>query len=162
MRRFAILSLLVVLVGGLLVAPAAAQPPELPEEKIWVLCDLPDLPDCIPEFPAGEPFWIGHGAFFPHGKGYNQKGIAPAAGHYDFKLSVDGEEVEEDWTFHGFTQTFNVFLFPEGLTGEHEFQGEWLVPCLETDVGVEPGCEKKNDVFSYFWPEVDPLTIDFN
>jgi hypothetical protein len=142
---------------ALSVAPVAAGPPELPEESIFLLCGIDGFEPCETEFPAGEPFWIGHGAFMPHGQGINQKGQAPAVGHYDFKLYVNGAEVEEDWTFHGWTTTFDVFVFPSGLEGEVTFTGEWIGTCTLDDVGVIDGCDNPADTLVFLTNSVDIL-----
>jgi hypothetical protein len=148
------------MLGVMWVSPAAAgPPPDLEDERIFLLCGIEGFDPCITEFGADTPFWIGHGVFMDHGQGFNQKGVAPAVGHYDFKLYVNGEEVEKDWTFHGRTSTFNVFVFPDGLSGEDiTFTGDWYATCLLDDVGVVEGCDKPSDPYLFF---TNTVTIDF-
>ena len=154
MRRVMILLFVLVgLVGGLLAAPAAAGPPEFPEERIFLVCG-DDFDPCIGDFPADTPFFIIHGVGFPHGQGTNLKRAVPAAGHFDFNLFVDDEEVEEDWTFHGWGRTFDVFVFPDGMTGDVRFRGEWIGTCALDEVGVVEGCDKPADAVTFFTNEV--------
>lgn len=147
-RSIIVLAIAVGLLAALTVAPAAAGPPEWPEERLFLLCgDDPDLEPCVDTFDANVPFFVIHGVYFEHGKDYNQKGVAPAAGHYDFNLYVNGEEIEEDWTYHWWTVTWKLFIFPEGLAGEDPFlfHGEWIGTCTHDDVGVVDGCDKPSD-----------------
>ncbi|MDH3261645.1 MAG: hypothetical protein OEM84_11825 [Acidimicrobiia bacterium] len=169
MRRVTVLTLLVVLLGGLLVAPAAAGPPEISGDRIWFLCDGEGQPDCIDEFPADTAFWISHGIKGEHGQGIKQKGVAPAAGHNEWKLFLDGQEVEADWTFHSTVLTQKLtdgglglwlFVFPEGLqAGTYVFRGEWHATCSMADVGVEAGCERPSDTLM---GGTTTFTVNFN
>ena len=134
-------------------------PPDLEDERIFLLCGFEPFDDCITEFDAGVPFWIGHGVVNLQGQGFNQKGVAPAVGHYDFKLYVNDQEIEKDWTFHGRTTTFNVFLFPEGLSGEVTFTGDWYGTCTFDDIGVIDGCDKPSDTWLFL---SETLTINFS
>ena len=167
MHRVTVLTLLVVLLGGLLVAPAAARPPEVPDERISLFeCDWVE-PPCIFNFPAETPFWISQRLKNEHGQGINMKGVAPAAGHNDFKLYFDGVEVEADWTFHSETLATKLttgrglwlFVFPEGLAaGEHVFFGEWYGTCSIADIGVVEGCDRPSDPL--IWA-TRTLTVNF-
>jgi hypothetical protein len=105
------------------------------------------------------PFWIGHGVAMGVGQGTNHKGDAPAVGHFDFNLFVGEDELEEDWTFHGFPGAVNVFVFPEGMTtGEVTFSGVWYDTCTLDDVGVVVGCDKPSDTRVFL---TESLVVDF-
>lgn len=159
MRRIVTLLVALGMLGVLSIGPAAADPPpDLDfDQRLWVLCD-DGFPPCIDEYPAGEPFFVLHGVSLPHGQGVNQKGIAPAVGHFDFKLYVDGEEVEVDRTFHGGTMTLNLFMFPDGLWGEHELRGDWYGTCTFDDIGVQEGCDKPSDTWLFY---SNTLNVEF-
>lgn len=169
MRRVTVLTLLVVLLGGLLVAPAAAGlPEEVPEVRIHFLCGEPGFPLCITDLDAGEPFFIAQGIKTAHGQGINMAGVAPAWGHNEVKLFVDGLEVEADWVFHSTvlaqkvtgTIALNLFVFPEGLAaGEHVFIVESYVTCSIAEVGVVEGCERPSDTLN---PWTRTLTVVFH
>lgn len=148
------------LVAGMLASPAAADPPQVPEESIYLLCDFGPFDPCITEFPAGEPFYIAHGASMLHGQGFNQRGIAPAIGHaLDFKLFVDGVEMEADRTYHWGPRVVRLFVFPDGLTGEITFRGEWFGFCTFDDIGIVEGCDRPSDSVLFLTNEV---TVSFN
>lgn len=158
MRKLMLLALVVLLLG-LVAVPAAAGPPDLSEERISLLCGFDPFPPCIAEFPAETPFWIGHGVAMGVGQGTNHKGDAPAVGHFDFKLFVDGVEVSKDWTFHGLPGVFNVLVFPEGMTtGEVTFTGVWYDTCTLDDVGEVEGCDKPSDTRVFL---TEFLVVDF-
>jgi len=160
MRRCAVFVLVVVLLLATAAVPAAAEKVEVPEERIFLLCSIIDPAEdpegwvatgcASDEFPADTPFTIFHGVFLEHGQGYNQKGQAPAVGHFDFKLFVDGEEVEWVTRWRGWTSTLNVFVFDGFADGETvEFTGEWYGWCTFEDLGVQEGCEKPSDTWMF-------------
>jgi len=162
MRRVTPLVVIVALVGVFAAAPAAAGPPEIPEERIFLLCGIDGFDPCLSEFPAGEPFGIGHGINYGHPNipGVNLKQRVPAIGHLDFKLFANGDEVEEDWTFHWGVILFNLFVFPEGMTGEVTFTAEWYYTCAHDDIGVIEGCEKPADTFVALRTETDVSFVE--
>ena len=164
MRRIVTLLVALGMLGMMWMAPAAADPPPKMDDldwdqRMWVLCGFEWAPECIDEYPAGVPFFVLHGVNMPHGPDFNMKGMAPAAGHFDFKLYVDGFELEPDRTFHGWTSTLNLFMFPDGLSGQHELRGDWYGSCTFDDIGVEDGCEKPSDVWLFY---SQTLNINFN
>jgi hypothetical protein len=167
MRRIVTLLVTLGMLGVMWVGPAAADPPPKLDDldwdqRMWVLCDdvEPDWPpECIGEYPAGEPFFVLHGANMPHGQDFNMKGIAPAVGHFEFKLYLDGVELEPDRAFHGWTMTLNLFMFPDGLSGQHELRGDWYGTCTFEDIGVQEGCEKPSDTWMFF---SNTLNINFS
>ncbi len=160
MRRALVLLVAVAaLIGALLAAPAAAGPPEITGERIFLLCGIEGFDPCIEEFPAGEAFWIIHGVRLPTGPDTKMKRAVPAVGHFDFKLYVDGAEVAKDWTFHGGAAVFGLYVFPEGMTGEVTLTGEWYFSCALDEIGVVEGCEKPADTYPAL---SNDLTILFN
>lgn len=112
------------------------------------------------EYPAGEPFYIQHGA-----------GLAPpedvpiGVGHNGFALEVDGAYVEPDYVEHirttggdgGEYYIFTVmnYNFLQGLpVGEHTFTGYWYWGCWPKG----EWCEHPLDETVY-WEET--LTVNF-
>ena len=167
MRRIITLLVALGMLGVMWVGPAAADPPPKLDDldwdqRMWLLCD--DDPEtwpweCIDEYPAGESFFVFHGVGLDHGQDFNMKGVAPAVGHYDFKLYLDEVELAPDRTFHFGTATLNLFMFPDGLEpGERELRGDWYGTCTFDDIGVQEGCEKPSDTWLFY---SNALTIDF-
>lgn len=145
-RSLVVLVIALGLVAAVTVGPAVAGAPEWPEERIVLLCGFEGVDPCIEEFPANVPFFVIHGIGFEPGPGANDlKRAAPAFGHFDFNLYVDGVEVEEDWTYHHRTYTWGLYIFPEGMTGDHVLTGEWVATCTLDDIGVVEGCALPSD-----------------
>ena len=99
-------------------------------------------------FPAGQPFWIGHGWILAQ----TDHETAQALGRYDFTLAVDGVEGRESFfeLSHRQDPDFGplqvrswVYNFPAGMTGTHTFTGRWFGPCEGLVLsGFAPGpCE---------------------
>ena len=77
-------------------------------------------------FSAGEPFHFGHGW------GFDPPFDVPL-GTYGWVLEVDGVVVEEDFILRTADEIGPVwrwiYNFPDGLSGDHTFDGYWTVQC---------------------------------
>lgn len=149
--------LLVVVVALAIAAPTLAKH-ELTGDRINLLCGSD--PACLTQtFPEGDPFYIMHGWGGGDADGRLNK--------YDFQLEIDGVYVTEDYRDKVITSKkpkveaiYNVFLFPEGMTGTHVFTAHWLAPCKEmVDLGSHPGpCSNPNELIEVISWDV---TVEF-
>ena len=96
-------------------------------------------------YPADTAFYVSHGW---------QLAPEDIRGGFDFKLEVDGKFVEETYVDRT-TTIFDdntvfisiqwVFNFPDGMEGEHVFEGHWFMPCESAlDAGFVTECRKPN------------------
>jgi hypothetical protein len=119
MKKLLSILILSVLLATILATPALAKGPVGERISLWN--------DATMEFAADAPFYIEHGWAL-------EKQDLPR-GVFDFILYVDGVPVapaysltfleRDPWALYRF-QGFN---FPEGMTGEHTFEGSWIAPC---------------------------------
>lgn len=73
-------------------------------------------------FPAGSSFHIAHGWTFDS--------LEERPELFDFQLQVDGVYQEQDIIeMKPGESRLYVFNFPAGMTGTHDFNGHWLLPC---------------------------------
>jgi hypothetical protein len=121
--------LIIVLVALLLATPALAREKEPTGDRIIIHpMNAPPTQD----YPAETPFYIAHGwiEIPPHA----------VPGQVFFELELDGVIVKPTYVEHTtvvgeygpspfFDKTW-FFNFPEGLTGQHIFEGHWIGPCF--------------------------------
>jgi hypothetical protein len=107
-------------------------------------------------FQAGEPFYIMHGWGEMHPPYTNP-------GQTIFKLEVDGAYVKPT-----FVERFTIiseegpylyhifyFNFPEGMSGEHVFEGHWIIPCaVALEYDWTDTCANPNADFDLFYSSV--------
>jgi hypothetical protein len=112
------------------------------------------------EYPAGTPFYIMHGwgEVRPHA----------VPGQIMFELELDGAMVKPTYVEQTTVvdeigpafYTDWVFNFPDGLTGQHTFEGHWNVPCFfALWYGFVDECA--NPMADYDWGYSE-VTVDFN
>ncbi len=95
-------------------------------------------------YPANKSFYIAHGW-----EGVEPRGVP---GQISFELELDGAIVQPTYTEHTtvvgvagpLMDLTWVFNFPDGMTGDHTFEGHWIGPCVvalyfgEVDECVHP------------------------
>jgi hypothetical protein len=137
-NRLSVLAALILIAVLVLAVPVGAKQPEPVGERFDLLHGLP-LPAPPQTYTAGEPFHI------IHGHGLNPQ-WTPTIGLHEFKLTIDGVAVEEDFVIRTVDPSSDfpltllwLYNFPDGMTsGEHTFTGQWIVPC--TGPYPDPSC----------------------
>ena len=114
----------IVLVMLLLATPALAREKEPTGDRINIYYSGPQ------EYPANTPFYIAHGWIE----------VLPRAisDLVRFELEVDDVIVKPTYVEHStvvgedgpLLNSTWVFNFPDGMTGQHTFEGHWTVPCV--------------------------------
>ena len=152
MKKFALLICAIMLLLSVNPVAAANQPPQPVGDQINLL-------DGDQTYPADTAFFIAH--YFVLGTG-----VVPNLGRFDFKLEIDGQLVNEDFVHHavmtGDVNTLIIawlFNFPDGMQGEHTFEGHWIVPCaFALQEGLTTACSNPGAPFQYMYAEA---VVDF-
>jgi hypothetical protein len=144
----------IVLVMLLLATPALAREKEPTGDRINIFYSGTQ------EYTANEPFYLAHGytEVSPHG----------VPGQIFFELEVDDVIVKPTYVEHMtvvgddgplFDLTW-VFNFPDGMTGEHTFEGHWTAPCVVAlYFGWVDECTHPMDDYPWGYSKV---IVDFN
>jgi hypothetical protein len=154
MKKFALLICAIMLLMSVNPVVAANQPPQPVGDQINLL-------DGDQAYPADTAFFIAH--YFSLGTG-----VVPNLGRFDFKLEIDGQLVNEDFVHHVVMrgEDYNtiiiawLFNFPDGMQGEHTFEGHWIVPCsVALQEGLTTTCSNPGAPFQYLYAEANVTFI---
>jgi len=114
---------LLVVLALLFSTPALAREHEPTGDRIWI------LDSGAQDYPANTPFYIMHG--------WGDVAPGTPAAQVRFELEVDGVVAKPTYVERSLEHgpdgpafyTSWVFNFAEGMTGQHTFEGHWIVPC---------------------------------
>jgi len=135
MKKFALLICAIMLLMSVNPVTAANQPPQPVGDQINLL-------DGDQTYPADTAFFIAHALIWDTSSPNHP-------GRLDFKLEVDNHFVNEDLVNHILMRgdDYNtqiiawLFNFPDGMQGEHTFEGHWIVPCaMALEDGLTDEC----------------------